>query len=67
MTTTLKFEEFPAKPGITLFVEQYADKDRKRAYWRYGYIIDWKGLRYHRILNDWLTSRPNKKRLAERY
>lgn len=67
MTTIVKYEEFVSNAGTVLFIEKYIDKDRQREFYRYGDILTWNGLKYHRTLNDYLTSKPNKKRLTERY
>jgi hypothetical protein len=62
---TYKYEEFQAHSGLTLFIEQYAEKPNWVKYWMYG-SVDTK-TRQAVVWSKGLLSRPNKKRLIENY
>jgi hypothetical protein len=67
MTRTLKYEEFVSNSGLMLFIEQYADKPHFAPLWRYGSKFEYNGKTYSQIYGRDLMSKPNKKRLIERY
>ena len=63
MTIVSHCEVFETKAGQQMFIERYVDKPFFKSFWRYGFIYSSGGI----VHKDMLTSKPNKKRLIEKY
>lgn len=66
MTIVSHCEVFETKGGQLMFIERYVDTPCT-SFWRYGFFYSSGGKQYSEVYKDMLLSKPNKKRLAERY